>query len=111
MNPNWKNEIADRIRRGESRAAVAADLFHKRITAQDLYDRRDERGEIEGTELHEVFQFVCGEPSPTGRVEIDTAALSVYASVQRQSYASHKAAGGVGGEYLLDVAKFCESFA
>jgi hypothetical protein len=80
------------------------------LTAQDLYDRRDERGEIDGRELHEIFQAICGDPSPTGRTAIDTEALRSYAAGQRGLYAAHKASGGVGGEYLISVASFCESF-
>lgn len=81
------------------------------MQAQDLYDWREEFAQISGSELHEVFRSVCGEPSPAGRTEIDPQALREYAESQRNLYAAHKASGGIGGEYLISVAKFCESFA
>lgn len=80
------------------------------MTAQDLYIRRESLAEISGNELHELFTSVCGDPSPSGRTPIERHALQEYAASQRALYDAHKAAGGVGGEYLLDVVKFCEQF-
>lgn len=80
------------------------------LDAQHLYDARELYGQISGQELHEVFLAVCGDPSPSGRTKIDLQALRGYASAQRSLYAAHKQRGGVGGEYLLDIAGFCEAF-
>lgn len=80
------------------------------LTAQQLYDRREMRGEINGQELHAIFAAVCDDPSPPGRTPIGRAALRTYASEQRALYAAHKRSGGRGGEYLLDIAAFCEAF-
>lgn len=80
------------------------------MTAQDLYDRRDEYGEIDGNALHSIFALVAGDPSPAGRTPIDPNALEVHAQALRETYAAHKANGGVGGEYLLHEAAFCEAF-
>lgn len=79
------------------------------MKAQDLYDLRDETGLISGTDLHEVFQAVCGEPSPAGMRDISPGKLEAYASDLRAAHAAHKANGGRGGNYLLDIAMFCES--
>lgn len=78
------------------------------MIAQNLYDARDEFGMIDGNDLHELFQAVCGDPSPAGQTPIDAAALADYAADQRALYAAHKASGGVGGEYLLSVADFAD---
>lgn len=80
------------------------------MKAEQLYNRRDERGEIDGQELHAIFQAVCDDPSPAGKTEISAEALASYAKGQRDLYAAHKASGGIGGEYLLSVASFCEAF-
>jgi hypothetical protein len=81
------------------------------ITAQDLYDRRDERGEIDGQQLHGIFALVCdGEPSPAGRTPIDPQRLIIHAKALRETYAAHKVNAGGGGEYLLHEAAFCEAF-
>lgn len=80
------------------------------ITAQDLYDRREEYGEIDGQELHNIFRAILGSPSPAGRTAIKAEALRDYASSLRSSYAAHRAGGTVGAEYLLDEAAFCEAF-
>ena len=79
------------------------------MNAQNLYDRRDEFGEIDGRDLHALFEAVCGEPSPAGRTPIDATALAAYAAERRATYAAHVASGGVGGRDLLDVADFCEA--
>jgi hypothetical protein len=82
------------------------------ITAQQLYDRRSARAEIDGNDLHKIFRAVCGgEPSPSGSTRISADALRTYAQQQRETYAAHKANGGVDGKYLLDVARFCEDLA
>lgn len=79
------------------------------ITAQDLYDRRDECGEISGDDLHAIFALVIGDPSPAGRTPIDPQALAIHANALRETYAAHKASGTVGAEYLLTEAAFCEA--
>jgi hypothetical protein len=68
------------------------------ITAQDLYDRREEYAEISGTDLHELFQTLTGDPSPDGRTPISAAALSAHAADCR------------AGRNAGDVAAFCEAF-
>lgn len=81
------------------------------ITAQELYDRRERLGEITGADLHTIFRALCdGEPSPVGRTEISLEALRAHATALRESYAAHQAAGTVGAEDLLDIARFCEAF-
>lgn len=50
------------------------------LTAQALYDRREERGEIDGTDLHSLFADICGDPSPAGRTLIDVDTLAQYAA-------------------------------
>ena len=45
------------------------------MTAQQLYDWRDETGAISGTDLHMLFQELIGDPSPSGHVAIPIAAL------------------------------------
>jgi len=68
------------------------------ITAQQLYDRREQFGEISGTDLHEIFQAVCGDPSPAGRTPIDLAALEDYSLRCRE------------GQNAECIAEFCEAF-
>lgn len=42
------------------------------LTAQELYDERERNALISGTDLHDLFRLLCdGEPSPSGRTEID----------------------------------------
>ena len=41
------------------------------MTCQFLYDLRTVTGFISGSDLHELFQKLVGDPSPSGRVEID----------------------------------------
>jgi hypothetical protein len=46
------------------------------LVAQHLYDLRELTGFASGTDLQELFRSVCnGEPSPSGRIEIDPSAL------------------------------------
>lgn len=45
------------------------------MTAQDLYDIRDKHGDIDGNDLHWLFEQLTGDPSPAGRTPIDAAAL------------------------------------
>ena len=45
------------------------------MTAQTLYDARDEHGDIDGKDLHWLLQQLTGDPSPAGRTPIDAAAL------------------------------------
>lgn len=40
------------------------------ITAQFLYDLRTFTGFISGTELHDLFRQLLGNPSPSGRVNL-----------------------------------------
>jgi len=41
------------------------------MRAQLLYDRRDQFAEVSGSDLHELFRFLCdGDPSPSGAVDI-----------------------------------------
>lgn len=47
-----------------------------KITAQTLYDLRDETEMIDGTGLHALFTFLCGEPSPRGATLVDTRKLA-----------------------------------
>ena len=67
------------------------------ITAQDLYDRRDEYGEIDGCDLHKLFQELTGDPSPAGRTPIDAAQLAQIAAESR----------AIGD---TDTARFCGAF-
>lgn len=73
------------------------------ITTEDLYNARDEFQTISGTELHELFQAVCGDPSPAGRTPIDAAALAAYAADLRA--APQDPIGTLAG-----IARFAESF-
>lgn len=61
-----------------SNAALSSDDIVKDETmkAQQLYDIREEFGHIDGMQLHRLFQELTGDPSPSGRTEIDTAELS-----------------------------------
>jgi hypothetical protein len=68
------------------------------ITAQDLYDRRDEHAEIDGRDLHQIFQIVTGDPSPVGRTPIDAGKLTAYAADCR------------AGQNANHIARFCEAF-
>ena len=68
------------------------------LTAQDLYERREEYGEISGIDLHELFQVVCGDPSPAGRTPIDIDSLSFYA------------ADCSAGQNAEHIAHFCIAF-
>ena len=45
------------------------------LTAQTLYDIRDEHGDIDGNDLHWLFQRLTGDPSPAGRTPIDAPLL------------------------------------
>lgn len=63
------------------------------MTAQTLYDIRDEFGDIDGLDLHWLFEQLTGDPSPAGRTLIDVetlcrigeenAAISIGAFVRR----------------------------
>ena len=44
------------------------------VPAQVLYDLREEIGFCSGTDLHEFFSEVIGEPSPSGYAEIPSQA-------------------------------------
>jgi hypothetical protein len=48
------------------------------MKAQILYDVREITGFVSGSDLHEIFREVCGEPSPSGHVEIKPAKLPAY---------------------------------
>ena len=54
-----------------------------KITAQGLYDRREEYAEIDGNDLHKLFDAVTGDPSPAGRTIIDAEARAEYAEQSR----------------------------
>lgn len=41
------------------------------MTAQQLYDWREETSAISGMDLHMLFQELVGDPSPRGKTEID----------------------------------------
>jgi hypothetical protein len=73
------------------------------ITAQDLYDRRDETGEISGNDLHEIFEAICGDPSPAGRTPISRASLAAHAQRVRANIVQDP----VGSQEA--IAQFCES--
>lgn len=45
------------------------------LTAQKLYDWREETAVISGTELAQLFQELTGEPSPVGRTPISLSKL------------------------------------
>lgn len=45
------------------------------MKAQAFYDRREKYAEISGTDLHYVFDQLCGDPSPRGNVEISNKAI------------------------------------
>ena len=45
------------------------------MTAQTLYDLRADFGDIDGMDLHWLFQQLTGDPSPAGRTPIDVEAL------------------------------------
>lgn len=68
------------------------------ITAQDLYERRDEYAEISGNDLHELFHALTGDPSPAGRTPIDAGGLASYAADCR------------AGQNAEHIAQFCEAF-
>jgi hypothetical protein len=83
----------------------------RHLTTQELYDARETDAAISGSDLHDLFRAVCdGEPSPSGHTHISRERLRAYAAELRAGYVAHKASGGRGGEYLLDIATFAESF-
>jgi hypothetical protein len=41
------------------------------MKAQILYDLRERFGSVSGTDLHEFFNQVVGDPSPSGSVEVN----------------------------------------
>ena len=43
----------------------------ERLAAQDLYDLRTMTGFCSGQDLHALFSEVVGEPSPSGKVQLD----------------------------------------
>lgn len=45
------------------------------MKAQELYDCRERYADIDGTDLHWLFEQLSGDPSPAGRTPIDAAAL------------------------------------
>lgn len=45
------------------------------LTAQMLYDVREAHGDIDGNDLHWLFEQLTGDPSPSGRTPIDPVAL------------------------------------
>ncbi len=45
------------------------------INAQLLYDLREQVMPISGTELHEIFNALLGDPSPSGKTIIEVRAL------------------------------------
>jgi hypothetical protein len=48
------------------------------VKAQDLYNLREVTGFVSGTDLHELFRGVCGEPSPSGHTEICVEDLAAF---------------------------------
>ena len=42
-----------------------------KIKAQDMYDIREASGICSGTDLHDLFREVLGEPSPSGKKVVD----------------------------------------
>lgn len=45
-------------------------MLKKSFPAQELYDLRELTGMVSGNDLHEAFQDLLGEPSPSGKREI-----------------------------------------
>lgn len=56
------------------RALALAVVFE--VSAQDLYDLREMTGFISGQDLHELFDAVVGEPSPSGYRPVNVLALT-----------------------------------
>lgn len=48
------------------------------MKAQVLYDWREKTEDVTGNDLHAMFRYVCGEPSPKGNTEIDLERLFEY---------------------------------
>lgn len=74
MQETEEHIIAAALLTEQARRRKEADM-----KAQDLYDRRDIYGEISGSDLHDLFNALIGDPSPAGRTPIDPAALAAYA--------------------------------
>jgi hypothetical protein len=53
-----------------------------RMDAQVLYDVREVTGFVSGSDLHEIFREVCGEPSPSGHVKINPAKLPAHVRME-----------------------------
>jgi hypothetical protein len=83
----------------------------KQITAQALYDRREELAEIDGNDLHALFEVLTGDPSPAGATPISADGLRAYAEEAVEMYNAHVNGGGRGGKYLIAVANFCDAVA
>jgi hypothetical protein len=49
-----------------------------RVPAQVMYDLREATGFCSGTDLHEFFRGVVGEPSPSGKVLISTSVVEKF---------------------------------
>lgn len=79
------------------------------MNAQMFYDRRDSHEEIDGATLHEIFQSVCGDPSPSGRTPIDEDWVRHYIARCEADYSAHARAGTVGASVLLEPATFCRN--
>lgn len=48
------------------------------MKAQTLYDLREQYEFCSGTDLHEFFNEQVGEPSPSGRAQVDTQAAKQF---------------------------------
>lgn len=48
------------------------------MKAQTIYDLRENYEFCSGTDLHEFFERTCGDPSPSGKIEIDTDTAKLY---------------------------------
>lgn len=59
---------------------------NKNMKAQILYDLREEYGYCSRTDLHRFFRQQIADPSPSGRVDVPTAAAKQFmvAGVERQ---------------------------
>jgi hypothetical protein len=72
----WLDECGDAGVAVSSRARyrLMAEICGE-ITAQDLYDLRSVIGFCSGGDLHDLFDTLVGEPSPSGKVSILTQGL------------------------------------
>lgn len=77
------------------------------MKAQVIYDLAHQTAWISGDEMHDYLEFLTGEPSPSGRVEVDSAKLKELVNNDKELAGLLMGLATFGGNQ--DVKNFLES--